>query len=494
MLAHVTANQTRFVAPGLSPDSRGIALGRFGVVLLPSLDRVVSFFRALSRKMSLDDVSSSLKIIHVRSPLQSREFIVQLQVINSHNADSLAAVAALLGGLTFTGSAKHFVKYRDNRSPMGYDVDRLHAGDGDFILYHHDFVQAYQKEREIPFAPLALSLSLQPVRDDQLLSEENVLLRVEPGLWKVVLGYLQRNACRCEVACGERPPSGPQTVHQPRRYYLIRGQLSRRMVNLFRQTPGLEVYRLPTNQLAVQLGYQHPLELDSCRHIFAQDSFYLFSGTRQAVDVMSPLPLFVDATTLVGLASDAQGLQVRLLSVSPVGQLNLPLRLIPSSSTRQVTAVRIPRAQLPWLKKLVYLLPPQLLAQYTICFAEEEVFLFCASGIELIPLGELYYQLAPGLLVPAGTELIPHFTAETLLEHLPAAASSLFFFRREDPLPLQIPRLAFGPLHRQVLAQILVQEERQTEPPGPPPTPVSIANDPLGLFPLWGFSDQDQGK
>ena len=39
-------------------------------------------------------------------------------------ADSVAAVATLMGGLTFTGSAKHFVKFRDSRAPLGYDVDK----------------------------------------------------------------------------------------------------------------------------------------------------------------------------------------------------------------------------------------------------------------------------------------------------------------------------------------------------------------------------------
>ncbi len=135
MLEPVTANQTRFVAPGLSADSRGVALGRFCVILLPSIDRVVGLFRGMSERGSLDDLLPSLQVLQVTTPLKSKEFIVLLPVSNSHMADGIAAVSTLMGGLTFTGSSKHFVKFRDSRAPLGYDVDSLHGGRGDYILY-----------------------------------------------------------------------------------------------------------------------------------------------------------------------------------------------------------------------------------------------------------------------------------------------------------------------------------------------------------------------
>jgi hypothetical protein len=408
-------------------------------------------------------------------------------------ADSVAAVATLMGGLTFTGSAKHFVKFRDSRAPLGYDVDSLHAGRGDFILYAAEFVQAYDRDREIPFARMALSLSLERERGDRLRPEEQALLRVEPGLWRVTTSYLHRNNMPCEVAACEAAPARPG--EGPRRFYLIRCRLEPRMEQLFRTTPGVEVYRMMTDRAAVQLGYRHPLELSSCANIFSGAALYLYSGGRDRLDIVAGGDgdgglAFVSAGSLVQLGKPARVLQTAELQRARVEGLSVPLRLVVAAGPRPpVRACRVPLAQAEWLKKLVYLLPPQVLEGYSVCSTDDSIFLYNEAEVEFIPLGNLFYQVALGILVPVGYELLPRVHPDVLVQHLGSGQDTLIFFRLDDPVPVQLPRAAFGPLTRQALARVELRplEPRELEAfelPG-----AAVVNEPVGTFPLWGYDE-----
>lgn len=495
MLEHVTANQTRFVAPGLGADARGVALGRYCVVLLPSVDRVVGLFRGLSERGSLDDLLSGLKILQVTTPLKSREFVVQIPVSSSHVADSVAAAATLMGGLSFTGTAKHFVKYRDRSAPLGYDVDALHAGAGDYILYASEFVQAYNREREIPFARMVLSLSLEADRRQTPLPDETLLLRVAPGLWRVVTAYLHRNNRPCAVAACEGEPVAGRTAE---RFYLVRCQLEPRMVDLFRSTPGIEVHQLKSERVAVQVGYRHPVELASCGSIFAADRFYIFSGRRNAMDVVTGGVDFFSASALVRLGDPAQPLQHRAFNPAEMTGLQIPLKLVASSGPRPpVRASRIPLEQAEWLKKLVYLLPPQVLDRYKICTTDDSIFLISEAEVEFIPLGTLCYQVALGILVPVGYELLPRVHPDVLVQHLETGQDRLVFFFPDHPTPVQLSRAAFAALTRQALAAVQVRQPVPVPQEQPSTQLATIVNDPVGAFPLWGFSpspsDKDKG-
>lgn len=488
MLAPVTANQIRFVTPGLSTDSRGVALGRYCAVLLPSIDRVVGLFRGLSERTSLDDLLPALQILHVVTPLKSREFIVLIPTASSHVADGIRGVATLMGGLTFTGSTKHFVQLRDSRAPLGYDVDGLHADKADFILYASEFTQTYHTQREVSFSDLVLSLSLQRQRQDRLQPEESVLLRVAPGLWRVVTTYLHRNRLPCEVsACEQESALGA--------FYLVRTRLLPRMEGLFSSTPGIEVYRLITDAVAVQVGYRHPVELGSCTSIFDKDTFYLFSGQRDCLDTVVGGLTFVDARSLVHLiGSSEHALTAAYTSVSSLESFEVPLRLVSAQGTRPpVRASLIPLDQAAWLKKLIYLLPPQVLQGTTICQTGQGIFLYSDSAMEAIPLGTLFYQAALGVMIPVGYELLPRIHPDVLVQHLDAGADALIFFcgQSRDKI-VKLQRSDFTILSRRALASVRVepvsvpsQHPEATDAP-------SLINDPLGIFPLWGFSDEEK--
>ncbi|MCK5797604.1 MAG: hypothetical protein KAI47_10495 [Deltaproteobacteria bacterium] len=489
MLEHVAAQQTRFVAPGLAPDTRGVAMGRFVAVLLPSIDRVVALFRGLSEKMSIDELLPTLRIVQVRTPLSSRELIVQVAVGSSYAADSVAAVVQLVGGLTFTGSAKHFVAYRDTRSPLGYDVDALHAGRGDFVLYAKDFVQVYEAERDLDFARLAQTLSLQRERDEVILGDDVSLLRVVSGLYRPVLTYLHRSGVVSAAAAAELPST--QTGGDAARVFLLRCErLPARMVALFRETPGVEVLRLVISNVAVQVGYRHPFELSACSTIFEEERFYLYSGETDCLDTLASSPEFVDARTIVEMGPLRQIREAPPLAAAAADAVRVDFRLVAVGGARpRVVASRIPMGEAERFKRLIYLLPPNILARYEICITEAFIYLLCGTGVDFIPLGEMFWALTPEILVPNGFSLLPRVAPEVLHAHLKASDEQIFFFVREHQSPLRLARRDFAPLGRHILAEVIVREvgvaplasEAGSEA-------VSLINDELGPFPLWHFA------
>jgi hypothetical protein len=144
-----------------------------------------------------------------------------------------------------------------------------------------------------------------------------------------------------------------------------------------------------------------------------------------------------------------------------------------------------------YLKKLVYVLPPQAIAGTSVCLTDDAVYVYSESALEYIPLGQMFQLAAPGVLVPVGQELLPRVSPDVLVQHLGEGGESLTFFVPEQG-PVKLARASFAPLARQALAPITVPEPTVQAPADEDITEPEIRNEPLGLFPLWGFSDQGE--
>jgi len=496
MLERVALNQTRFHAPGLAPDGRGVALGPKLALLFASLDRLVGFFRIYSEQASLDDVLPSLHIHRVRTPVAAHELLVVLAVDSSYAADRAARVARLLGGLCFTGAGKHFVQYRDESSPLGYDVAEVTQQSGDFVLYGDAFTQAYARAEEVSFAQLLFRLQLIQVPGPPEVGDAEFLyVAARRGLGQALLRYLWRNRVACEAAFCD-PPEGSAFREQNALWIVrVRG-LPARMLRLFVRTPGLSVYRPVGANVAIEVGYRHPIALESCAQVFAAGKFYLFSGQRDAAEVLAGPLDFVPGDAFVqptwDLARDRRVLSdARARKPAP---LAVPLKLVPSfAPPRRVSAALLPWAQASWLKKLVYALPPTLLRGHRVAATAELLVVVADSSLDVIPLGTPMQELAPGLYVPVGYELAPRTSPEVLAQHAGAGPERLIFFAPFLERPLAVEASALAPLERRTLAEIEIQRAEPAEelvlaeePSGEP----EIVSGKVGRFALWGFKSE----
>ena len=148
---------------------------------------------------------ANLTITKARTALGSREIVIQIPAVSSYAADRAARLARLVGGAIYTGTAKHFVKYRDDRSPYGYDAVDIGAmpATTDFMVHGDEFAQGYVREGDLPFARLLFRLSIRKLPGGEQLGAEDrgeLFLAVAHGLSDGIIRYLWRN--RVEAQAG----------------------------------------------------------------------------------------------------------------------------------------------------------------------------------------------------------------------------------------------------------------------------------------------------
>lgn len=501
MLESVAVGQSRFMTPGVAPDPRGVLLGRYGLMVFPTLEGVVSWFRLYSAESSLDELMSGMAIHRVKTPLQSRQMVIQIPTTSSYTLDRAARCARLVGGATYTGTAKHFVKYRDDRSPYGYDaVDVQALPQGvDFMVHGESFTQSYTREGELPFDKLLFRLSLRRIPGGERLRPDDraeLILVVQRGLGDGVIRYLWRNQVDAEV--GLVRPRGDHAfgdLGSDRGYLIVRVQeVPERILELFWATPGIDAFIPKTGNVAVQVGYEHVIDLGSCSSNFSADDFYLFWGHGDRVDVLDgPLELS-SIEHLTRLQIDLETPRDRTeLEVEQPAAVGVEIRLAPSlAPPRHVIGALIPLEQAPWLKRLVYLMPQTSLRGHRVAVTDRGILVIAAEDTDVIPLGQLLSELAPGLLVPLGMDLVPRVASDVLARTLGHGAGVYTVFPPVG-VPFQVGDASLQPLERRALAKIEVDRATVVDTRVDLTSDPSVTNDPVGRFALWGFSAPDEG-
>ncbi len=500
-LEHVAQGQTRFFTPGVAPDPRGILLGRFVVMTFATLEGAVSWFRLYSSEASLDELLSNLTITKCKTALGGREIVVQIPAVSSYAADRAARLSRLVGGGVYTGTAKHFVKYRDDRSPYGYDAVDIGAmpASTDFMVHGDEFAQGYVREGELPFAKLLFRLSIRKVPGGDTLDADDrgeLYLAVARGLSEGIIRYLWRN--RVEAQAGLFTPGSTSAFDDrggDRGYMLIhvRG-LPERILALFMGTPGIDVFRPAGTSAAVAVGYSHPIDLGSCASVFPNDTFHLFwPGDR--VDVLpGPIELsdIADLTSVdIELDRPRDPTQHGGKAPEPIGvELKLAASMGPP---RRVVATLIPVAHGNRLKRILFALPPVSLRGHRVAATDRGILVIGSENLDVIPLGQLLSELTPGLLVPLGMDVVPRVTPEVLARALGHQPGLVTVFTT-DGKPFQINESAFQTLERRSLAKMEVDQAETTDYAAQPPADAQVVNDAVGRFALWGYPDAPDRK
>ena len=490
VLERIALHQTRLHTPGLGLDAKGVALGAKGLVLLPSIDRLVAFLAVYTRERSLEDLMPSLVMHVVRSKLGTREITLEVAAESSDRMDRLADTARLVGGFTFTGTSRHFVQYRDAAAPFGYDATELLSTDAALLLYHDRFSQTYDVERPIGLRPLLLRLM--PHVDPSTKEEPGLrILVAEQGLGPALVHYLVRSRVEGDVGVAEWPPESAFDDAPVRRWVLRVPELPDRMRELVHGTPGITAFVPVGTGVAVEAGYRHPIELRACP-VFDAAGLVLVRGRGDEpwsipkLPPMGTLSAFarVELRTAGGEAAVATG-------AASAETVRVPLRVTPSSGPwRNVTATWVAPAQLPLLRKLAYALPHATVAQARIAITTRGAFVRSAAGIEAVPLGTFYVEVHPGLYVPAGHEVTPSVAPEVLARALGAPASQALFLTTEGRA-IAVEDAAFVPLETALLEappwEPLVAEaiERALDE-----EPLRLEVTSAGLMPLRGVEPQ----
>lgn len=500
-LEHVAQGQTRFFTPGVAPDPRGILLGRFCVMTFPTLEGAVSWFRLYSSEAALDELLSNLTITKCKTALGSREIVVQIPAVSSYAADRGARLCRLVGGAIYTGTAKHFVKYRDDRSPYGYDAVDIGTmpASTDFMVHGDEFAQGYVREGDLPFARLLFRLSIRKLPGGNRLDAEDradLFLAVARGLSEGIIRYLWRN--RVEAQAGLFTPGSTSAFDdrsRDRGYMLIRVRaLPERILALFVGTPGIDVFRPAGPNAAVAVGYQHPIDLASCASVFPADTFHVF-WPNDRVDVLpGPITLSdIGDLTRVDLELDRPK-EPRAHTGSAADAIGVELKLAAAMGPpRRVTATLIPLQHGARLKRILFALPPVSLRGHRVAATDRGILVVGSENLDVIPLGQLLCELAPGLLVPLGMDVVPRVSSDVLARALGHQAGVVTVFTT-DGRPFQVTESSFTTLERRSLAKLEVDRAGIEDLAAEASAEAQVVNDAVGRFALWGFPDATDRK
>lgn len=488
VLERAALHQTRFRTPGVSPDARGVVLGQKGCVLFPSLDRLVAFLRAYGEEGSLDELLPTLRLRRVVTPLKTREVLLTCGAESSYRMDRIASVAKLAGGLVFTGTSRHFVKYRDAGSPLGYDVEELLDERADVILYHDTFRQMYSHEREIGFRDLVMKLEPVRIPPSERRVPPRLFVTAETGVGGALVGYLFRWQVRARAALAEWPSTSAFDDATRRLYIFEIEEGPPRIVELMSSLPGVHVYAPIGTNFAVELAYRHPIALESCQSLFEGEALTLFRGGGEVL-IVDPAPPFAPVRALVRNDFDPQ-----TVGDAGAGQpssidlaFELPLKLDATMAPwRSVVASVVPASQREWLARMLYALPPTTLSTLRIALADDRVYLLDPGGIEGVPLGVFYSEVAERIYVPSGTTLVPAVAPQVLVDLVGDEKGGHVFFEPESSSPRVVPASAFGPISRQVLRDVAGTVVHADAPERPDPSLPLMEYGPSRRFPLWG--------
>ncbi len=493
-LERAALHQTRFRTPGVHPDARGVVLGQKGLALFPSLDRVVAFFRAYGDEGSLDELLPSLTIQRVVSALKTRELVVTLAAESSYRMDRVAAVARLAGGDVFTGTQRHFVKYRDATSPLGYDVAEVPEARADLVVHHDAYRQAYHVERELPFRELLLKLTPYRLPPTERSSAMRFYATAETGIGHALVGYLFRWRVKARVALAEWPSTSAFDERPVRLHVFELEDAPPRVVALLRSLPGVTVFEPLGRALGMEVGFSHPISLESCQSLFSESTLTLFRGDGRVV-VVDPLPPFAPVRTLVRTPMSLDG-HTEAQAARGLGSTEgvvVPLRLAPSIlPARNVVATVLPASQREWLAKLLYVMPPRALESVRLAVGAESLYLIDRNGVDGIPLGRFFSEVAGRIYVPTGMALVPAVQPAVLEDMLASERGNHIFFEEDGAPPRVVPEGAFAPLSRSVLRALSGVVVHAEMPGRDDPALPLLSYGPEVRFPLWGAPGRDE--
>src|SRR4029079_5501108 len=109
----------------------------------------------------------------------------------------------------------------------------------------------------------------------------------------------------------------------------------------------------------------------------------------------------------------------------------------------------------PRLKRILFALPPVSLRGHRVAATDRGILVIGSENLDVIPLGQLLCELAPGLLVPLGMDVVPRVSSDVLARALGHQAGVVTVFTTNSR-PFQVSEASFAALERGSLAKLEV--------------------------------------
>jgi hypothetical protein len=453
---------------GLSADARNILVAPQGLIWLAAdpdrgaqHDRLVRLIGFLSQSFSLPGQ------VELQYNGDSGDVLIRLSPVTddlpklSSFYDTASAAARLVDGRLYIGKGYAFVQYRDDSAPRGYDVPDYKAWRRrkELLLVAHwgSQVLSVADFAELSLAELCLRVGPLPEPAGPL--PEQVWVLAPAALYPILARYfrahyLRYRLARLDTGHGElilfeitplpTAPSGPAVPA------FILDYLSR----LPRVVVLEEAHRHGEQLILVQWRHRFPFHLPHTSPAFAADDLVLLNAGHYPNLVVNPCPQLLDGDLLTKAQSQRPAARrIEPLAADDTDALKLEVVLRPDSGpTPPIAALVLSAQELSWLRQLLYRLPGEAFAAYSLCQGDEGgVLVGTNRGIEGIPFGRPLRRIAESeLFIPLRSRFVPDLPWPVLQQALEIKSDTYTFFTEETRLDL--PVAAFSPLSKALVA------------------------------------------
>ncbi len=458
VLRRASLHETRFRAPGLAPDSRGIALGDRAGFLFASYERAVAFLCAGLEQGVLRDAVSTLMIERLVTRLRTRDFLVTITAESSYRVDACAQLARLLGGQVFTGTNRHFVQYRDTSAPAGYDITELHnqADSAAYVLYAASFTQAYEVENTHDIRAIVMRTPPRQTTLDLRAPRSRVIVTAPLGLGRALVTYLlQAREHEHTVRTARGSTAAKDALTSDRGGTEFRARVAQlpspfpganagvlylfelddpppRIVAMLHDMPGVLVFVVEAPGFAVRFGYRSSLPLSELQSILAtgesaDKQLILSAPEPHGTVVISRNDVSVDvmhavATSDALLPRDAETLPAT--SLTAADELRIPLRVVSSAgatTTLPSTAHVVPRSEISVAAQLLARMPCGL-DQLECALTNDQLVVRSNLPLDGFVLGKPFVEIARRVYIPVGRVITPTLSRDELSRVVRASA------------------------------------------------------------------------
>ena len=466
MLQPVSLGHHRCICPGLSLAERGIPLGQQMALFFPELSAVKAFMAAASAEMSFERLLPSLEIVGTETHQGLKNWMVRFDVQDTSAADPLARWARLHRGRVFTGTQSHFVPYRDQQAPTGYDLrdaSSVVRGTSGLVVYGHSGIEErlIKKSQSLLSMTLNLGLNSLSVLQQRRRASKRTAFLVPERLSAAFFSYLQR----LEVK-GDASPVFSDTqdlfFQNTKNYYLVNcDSVPESLFVLMKDVPGIEVLLPVLEHVFVAWPFKHPFTLENIAPLFEEDRLYLFSGVANRAFIFHRFgtPTQLEQMAKIKLKNAAPFLEEDRLQVArDLESMAVPIHLTAQASfkSRQVDGVFIPLAQLSWIQKLLYRLPQNRLEESRAALTKDGIFILSSEEGAQWPMGEFFQSTGNDVFLSWGFDWMPHISARQLRSSLALAEDDVCFIRSNEEL-VCLKKDVFQPLSKATVSAWTVQ-------------------------------------
>ncbi len=378
--------------------------------------------------------------------------------------DQLASAVQLAGGQLFVGGDQHFIIYRDQEAPAGYDALGGPAAVGDLVLvdasgcYHLPATEL----RVLALAELLLRVGTGKGRRSSPRDAGQLYVLAPVELYRLAVRFCRRWQVDCRAS--RFTASGRQQVL----FQLLHPvRVPVNVVSYLADLPGCRVY-VPAGDRDGSLllvPWRHDFNGLAANFLGAfpdRTLVLLGAGGDEAGFSLTPTPVFFPLDELTdhysqGLPAVGQRLQP---DKRQLPRLAMSVQLVADSRRPPPAAVLLRDREIEWFRCLRRRLPPFVFSRGEIFAGAEHLLLLGAElPTGLLPFGQRFYRYDDGaLFLPVGLKLLPAVPWLLLQSLLEVGADEYLFMTRNERLVLK--RDDFLPLETLLLPDAGQQQTR----------------------------------